>query len=483
MPFPKDFLWGGAFASAQFEGGWDADGKVPSIQDYVRGSSVGKDRAFCAQLHQEAYYPSHDAVDFYHHVDEDLGLLAGMGFTCLRLSVAWSRVFKDAECLVPNEDGLAFYDHIFDECERLGMTPVITINHFDMPMEIACKNQGFLSRSTIDLFMRFASLLMKRYQGKVRYWLPFNEINFGIMPLGAFKAQGIVPPQVAASGEWHPSHNLPVSLADRMQALHHQFVASAQVAKLAHQIDPENQVGCMIGHVTQYPLTCDPRDVLACQENDRFINKFCGDVLARGSYPSYINAWMRTKGVEIKQEPEDAQLLKENTIDFYAFSYYMTNCISEQYVGEHVDGNLIGGLKNPHLETSEWGWQVDPRGLRYTINELQDRYELPLMVVENGLGARDELSADGHIHDQYRIAYLRDHIREMRQAVEEGADVIGYTAWSPIDSVSASTGQMSKRYGMIYVNRDDEGAGDMSRIKKDSYAWYRQCIESNGEAL
>lgn len=483
MPFPKDFLWGGAFASAQFEGAWDAGGKVPSIQDFVRGSSAGKDRAFSARLHEGVYYPSHRAVDFYHHVDEDLSLLAGMGFACLRLSIAWARIFKDAKCLVPNEEGLAFYNHIFDECGRLGMTPVVTINHFDIPMEIACKNQGFLSRSTIDLYMRFVKLIMERYRGKVRHWLPFNEINFGMMPMGAFKAQGIVPPEVAASGEWHPSHNLPVSLNDRMQALHHQFVASAQVVKLAHEIDPGNRVGCMIGHITQYPLTCDPCDVLACQENDRLINKFCGDVLARGSYPPYIRAWMSKNDVEIVEDPQDVQLIKENTIDFYAFSYYMTNCISEQFAGERVDGNLIGGLKNPHLETSEWGWQVDPCGLRFTLHELQDRYGLPLMVVENGLGARDQVSADGCIHDPYRIAYLRDHIREMRRAVDEGANVIGYTAWSPIDSVSASTGQMSKRYGMVYVDRDDEGNGDMARIKKDSYAWYRRCIESNGEAL
>ena len=482
MGFPNGFVWGGALAAAQFEGVWQADGKLPSIQDHVCGCEAGGERMFSAVLHPEAYYPSHNAVDFYHHVDEDLALLAGMGFTCLRMSIAWPRFFKDAACLVPNEEGIAFYEHVFDVCAHYGMEPIVTINHFDMPLEIACAHQGFLSRETIELFMRFAELAMRRFKGKVRYWLPLNEINFGMMPLGAFKAQGIVPKEIACSDEWFPSHSFPVSLQDRMQALHHQLVASALVAKLAHEIDPENRVGCMIGHVTQYPLSCDPLDMLACQENDRLINKFCGDVLVRGAYPPYIRAWMRSNGVEIAEEPGDAQLLAENTVDFYAFSYYMTNCISAKYVGERVDGNLIGGLKNPHLQASEWGWQVDPEGLRYTIHELQDRYEVPLMVVENGLGARDVVEADG-IHDHYRIDYMRTHIAQMRRAIEEGADVIGYTAWSPIDSVSASTGQMSKRYGMVYVDRDDAGGGDMRRIRKDSYDWYRTCIESNGAML
>lgn len=482
MGFPKGFLWGGALASSQLEGGWQEDGKLPSIQDYVCGCQAGGERMFSAVLHPEAYYPSHTAVDFYHHVDEDLELLAGMGFTCLRLSLAWTRFFKDDACAVPNEAGIAFYDHIFDECARLGMEPIVTINHFDMPMGIACKNQGFLSRDTVDVYMLFAELALRRFRGKVRYWLPFNEINFGMIPLGAFKAQGIIPPNVAASDGWCASHAFPVSLQDRMQALHHQFVASALVLKLAHEIDSKNRVGCMIGYVTQYPLTCDPGDMLACQENDRLINKFSGDVLVRGAYPSYIRAWLREQGVKIDERPGDAELIAEHTVDFYAFSYYMSNCISKKFVGDRVDGNLIGGLKNPHLKSSEWGWQVDPQGLRYTIHELEDRYGIPLMVVENGLGARDVVHEDG-IHDQYRIDYLREHIKQMRQAIDEGSDLIGYTAWSPIDSVSASTGQMSKRYGMVYVNRDDEGNGDLRRIPKDSYAWYRDCITSNGAVL
>lgn len=483
MPFPRNFLWGGASAAPQIEGGWSEGGRTPSIQDYVRGCETGGKRMFNPVLHGDVFYPSHDAVDFYHHAEEDIRLLAGMGCTCYRMSVSWSRVFRDEDCRVPNGEGLAFYDRIVDACERYGIQLVVTLNHFDMPMSLASRYRGFLSREMIEAYLRYAGLIIQRYRGRIRYWLPFNEINFGIMPIGAFKAEGIVPERCAREDTWTEAHTFPVCLQDRMQALHHQFVASALTSKLAKKIDAGNRVGCMIGHITQYPLTCDPKDVLACQENDRLLNKFCGDVLVRGAYPAYIDAWMRSKGVSIAQEPGDKTLLAENPVDFYAFSYYMTNCISAKNAGERVDGNLMGGLKNPYLQASEWGWQVDPDGLRYTINQLNDRYGVPLMVVENGLGAVDEVSEDGCIHDPYRIEYLREHIRAMRTAVEEGANVIGYTAWSPIDSVSSSTGQMSKRYGMVYVNRHDDGSGDFSRMPKDSYCWYKHCIESNGQEL
>lgn len=483
MPFPDGFLWGGATAAAQVEGAWRAGGKQPSIQDRVRGCGAGEKRMFNPVPHQDAYYPSHEAVDFAGHVDEDLALMAEMGFTCYRMSIAWSRVFSDDECRVPNEEGLAFYDRIIDRCVALGMQPMATISHFDMPLALACAHRGFVDRACIDAYRRFAELLLRRYRGRVRYWLPFNEINFGIMPMGAFKAQGIVPRELAGADRWTPSSAIGATLAEQVQALHHQFVASAQAVALAHAIDPDNRVGCMIGHITQYPLTCDPADVLACQENDRLLNKFCGDVLVRGTYPAYMRAWMEKRGVAPTMESGDEELLAAHTVDFYAFSYYMTNCISARDAGERVGGNLMGGLKNPYLSASAWGWQVDPQGLRYTIHQLSDRYTVPLMVVENGLGARDEMAQDGCIHDDYRIAYLRDHIVEMCRAVEEGADVMGYTAWSPIDSVSSSTGQMSKRYGMVYVDRHDDGSGTGERIRKDSFAWYRRCIRSNGADL
>lgn len=483
MGFPKGFLWGGATAAAQFEGGWRSGGKGESLQDHVTGCAPGGKRLFNAVIHPDTYYPSHYAVDHASHIEEDLALLAEMGCTCYRMSISWSRIFPHGDDDYPNEEGLRFYDHIFQTCERYKMEPVVTINHFDMPWELVRRYGGFLNREVIDLYLRYARVLFERYRGRVRKWLPFNEINFGVLPMGAFKAEGLVPPALREVDQWTPVDELGIPLRDRIQALHHQLVASALTVQIAHDIDPLNQVGCMIGYITKYPLTCSPEDMLACQHDDRFMNRLCSDVLVKGAYPAFALAWFEREGITPVEKFGDDEVLRENAVDFYAFSYYMSNCATAKAEVERVDGNLLGGARNPYLSASEWGWQVDPDGLRYTINELQDRYGIPMMVVENGLGAPDVVEDDGSIHDAYRIDYLRSHIKAMRDAVDDGANVIGYTAWSPIDSVSSSTGQMSKRYGMVYVDRDDGGSGSGKRSKKDSFAWYQKVIASNGDDL
>lgn len=351
-----------------------------------------------------------------------------------------------------------------------------------MPWGIVTKYGGFLDRRTIDLFVRYAETVIRCFGDRVRYWLTFNEINFGVLQMGAFNSLGLIEKRMLKGADPVPKTELKAPLGKRIQALHHQFLASAMTVRKAHEIDPDLKVGCMLSHITQYPLTCDPEDMLETQRKDRILNKFAGDVMVRGAYPTYIRRLFEEEGICLKMQPEDVSVLQQGTVDFYAFSYYMTNCSTVRTDVERVNGNLMGGAKNPYLQTSEWGWQIDPVGLRYTLNQLWDRYEIPLMVVENGLGAIDRIE-NGQIHDSYRIDYFRRHIQALKEAVSDGVEVMGFTSWSPIDSVSAGTGEMRKRYGFVYVDRDDNGTGSFQRIKKDSFAWYKRCIETDGEVL
>lgn len=482
MAFPKSFLWGGAISANQCEGGWKEGGKGLTIQDFVKGGTASKPRMFTPVINENEYYPSHNAIDFYNKYVEDIALLGEMGFKCFRMSISWARIFPNGDDLEPNKEGLLFYENIFLECKKYNIEPIVTLSHFDIPWEIVKKYNGFLSRETIDIFVKYSKTVMKYYKGKVKYWLTFNEINFGVLEMGAYKSLGLINKEDLNSKEDIAKGDLKVSMQEQIQALHHQFLASAATVIAAHEIDPENKVGCMIGHITQYPLTCNPKDVLECQHKDRILNKFSGDVVVRGEYPSYIFRWLEENNINIEFKEGDIELLKAGVVDFYSFSYYMSNCVSVQDDVEEVSGNLMGGVKNPYLKASEWGWQIDPEGLRYTLNELWDRYRIPLMIVENGLGAPDKVE-DGKIHDTYRIDYMRDHIKAMDEAIADGVDLIGYTSWAPIDLVSASTGEMYKRYGFIYVNRHDDGTGDYKRIRKDSFYWYKKVIETNGEDL
>lgn len=473
--FPKDFLWGGATAANQIEGAWNTDGKGPSVPDMCTNGSRTNPKWVTTTLHSDKLYPSHEAIDFFHHYEEDIALFAELGFKCFRLSINWTRIFPTGMEEQPNEKGLLFYDQVFDCCKKYSIEPLVTISHYELPYALVEKYNGWEGREVIRFYENFCRTIFQRYKDKVKYWLTFNEINaaterFGSLALGTLK------------GFEGPAINAPFDIQLRFQALHHQFLASAKVVKYAHDHYPQFKMGSMLGCIATYAMTADPDDVLLNQRMMQKTNWYCADVQIRGAYPHYAKRLWADLGVALHVEPEDEKTLKEGTVDFHTFSYYMSSCVTT-HGGEETAGNIRSGIKNPYLKTSDWGWQIDPQGLRYMLNEIYGRYQIPLMVVENGLGAYDEKAPDGKIHDDYRIDYLRQHIQQMAEAIEDGVDLIGYTPWGCIDLVSASTGEMAKRYGFIYVNKFDDGTGDLSREKKDSFYWYKKVIATNGEDL
>lgn len=467
MDFPQNFLWGGALSANQCEGAYNEGGKGLSIQDIMPRGVVGP----------AVQGPTPDnlkllGTDFYHRYKEDIALLAGMGFRVLRLSIAWSRIFPNGDDPEPNEEGLAFYDRVFDECLRHGIQPMVTLSHYETPLHLAKVYDGWRSRKMIGFFERYCRTVFARYRSKVRYWMGFNEIN----SLWRFPLLG--------AGVMTPADQL--TLADRYQIAHHELVASALAAKLLHEMIPGAQMGCMVLGALSYPMSPRPEDMLAMQQADRQVMFFC-DVLARGYYPAYVQKLWQEQGIRPQMEPGDEELL-HNTVDYISFSYYMSKCAAaDPSLYPSGQGNLLAGLRNPYLKESEWGWQIDPQGLRYTLNYFYDRYQKPLFIAENGLGAQDKLVAnsDGSwtVHDDYRIDYLSQHLRAVGEAIAEGVDVMGYAAWGCIDLVSASTAQMKKRYGFVYVDRNDDGSGTLARYKKDSYEWYRRVIAANGSNL
>lgn len=465
--FPENFLWGGAVAANQCEGAYDEGGKGLSVQDVLPRGLRG----------ERTEAPTQDnlklkGIDFYHRYKEDIRMFAEMGFKVLRTSIAWSRIFPSGDEENPNEEGLQFYDSLFDECHKYGIEPLVTISHYETPLGLAQKYDGWRSRKLIGFFERYCRTIFSRYKDKVKYWLTFNEINSLLH--APFMSGGILTPPEK------------LSEADLYQAVHHELVASALAVKIGHELMPGAQIGCMILGITVYPLTPDPQDVIAAMQKDRETMMFA-DIHARGRYPAYLLNYFEEHDIRIRMEPQDEEILK-NTVDFISFSYYSSICETvHPELGESTGGNLSRGYKNPYLKASEWGWQIDPMGLRYTLNKLYDRYELPLFIVENGLGAADELiqTDDGEktVLDDYRIDYLRQHLLQVREAIHDGVEVMGYTSWGCIDLVSASTAQMSKRYGYIYVDRNDDGTGTLERCRKKSFWWYKKIIESNGEAL
>ena len=466
MTFPANFLWGGAVAANQCEGAYDEDGKGWSTQDLAPKGVVGA----------ITDHPTEDnlklkGIDFYHRYREDIAMLAEMGFSVFRFSIAWSRIFPNGDEETPNEAGLAFYDQLIDECRRHGMEPLVTLSHYETPYHLAKTYDGWCSRKMIDFFKRYVNTVMERYKGKVHYWLTFNEIN------------SILHNPYLSGGILTPKEQL--SKSDLYQAIHHELVASALVTKMAHEIDPDNKVGCMVIGIPSYPLTPNPDDVIANMEQDRH-NLYFTDVQARGAYPKYLNRYFKENGIQIQMEEGDEEILK-NSVDFISFSYYMSTCgCADPDAHPQAAGNIIPGVANPYLRSSQWGWQIDPKGLRYLLNQFYDRYQKPLFIVENGLGARDELiEKDGvlTVEDDYRIEYMREHLLQVEEAIEDGVEVLGYTSWGCIDLVSASTAQMSKRYGFIYVDRNDDGSGSMTRYRKKSFYWYRDVIASNGVSL
>jgi len=475
--FSKDFLWGGAVAANQCEGAWKEGGKGPSCADMCTGGSHTNSKRITGTIEEGTFYPSHEAIDFYHRYKEDIALFAEMGFKTFRFSIAWTRIFPTGMEGEPNEAGLAFYDDVISECLKCHIEPLVTISHYEMPFALTEKCNGWASRECIDLFVKYAKVLFNRYKGKVKYWLTFNEINAGTLPFGGYLSLGILN---EGTTEFKNQVDDPML---RFQGLHHQFVASALAVQAGHQIDPECKIGCMIAYMTIYPYTCNPDDILLAQKQSNLQNNFCGDVQVRGEYPYFAKRYFEENNIRIHMEDGDLEILKKGCVDYYTFSYYMTNCTGTNPDQARTFGNLTGGLKNPYLEASDWGWQIDPKGLRYALNEIYGRYQIPLMIVENGLGAYDKIEEDGTIQDDYRIDYLRGHIAQMGEAIKDGVDLIGYTPWGCIDLVSASTGEMAKRYGFIYVDKYDDGTGDLSRKKKKSFVWYKKIIESDGDCL
>ncbi len=473
----KDFLWGGATAANQLEGAWDVDGKGPSVSDMCTNGSAKAPKWVTRTIRPDRLYPSHEAIDFYHHYEEDIALFAEMGFKCFRMSINWTRIFPTGMELEPNEKGLEFYDKVFDCCKAHKIEPLVTISHYELPYALVEKYNGWEGREVIDCFVRYCKAIFERYQDKVKLWLTFNEINSSTMPMGAILNTGTI------RGFEGPTTAVPDNKQQRYQALHHMFLASALAVKYAHEHYPQFKIGDMNLFATSYPLTPNPDDVLANQRHFNMMNWFCSDVQVRGAYPFYAQRFFDENGIVLKTEPGDDEILKEGRVDFYTCSYYLSNCISAEQGAKSTGDNIISGATNPYLKSSDWGWQIDPKGLRWSLNEIYARYGIPMMVVENGLGAYDQKGADGMVHDSYRIDYLRQHIEQMKEAVKDGVDLMGYTPWGCIDLVSASTGEMAKRYGFIYVNKFDDGTGDLSRERKESFFWYKKVIESNGEIL
>jgi len=477
MSLPKNFLWGGAVAAHQLEGGWNLDGRGPSVSDVLTGGAHGVPRKITDGIIEGEWYPNHNGIDFYHKYKEDIAYFGEMGFKCFRTSISWSRIFPNGDEKEPNQAGLKFYDDMFDEMHKYGIEPVITLSHFEMPYYLAKEYGGWINRKLVDFFVNYAVTVMKHYKDKVKYWMTFNEINnqantstdiFGWTNSG-IKFSEFKDPKKAL-----------------YQAVHHELLASALTVKKGHEINPDFKIGCMCSFVPYYPYSCNPDDVIICAESmhERF---YYADVHCRGHYSSFAKKQWEREGNAPVMEPEDEKILAEGKVDYLGFSYYMSNAV--QAKAKEMDSNVVDGgnkysIKNPYVKASDWGWQIDPVGLRYSLLTLYERYEIPLFIVENGFGAIDKLEEDNTCDDSYRIDYLKAHIQEMKKAVEiDGVDLIGYTPWGCIDVVSFTTGELKKRYGFIYVDLNDDGTGTGNRYKKKSFEWYKKVIATNGEEL
>ena len=481
MTFPKGFLWGGATAANQLEGAYNEGGKGLSIFDMVqfvpkeeRANEIEMDIKSKKELEDLLAgtvgdnFPKRRGIDFYHRYKEDIALFAEMGFKTFRMSISWPRIFPNGDETEPNEEGLAFYDNVFDELLKYGIEPLVTLSHYEIPLALVQKYNGWADRRVVEFFVHYAETVFNRYKGKVKYWLTFNEINVSTM--SPYIGSGVLIDEVENKEE------------TVYQALHHQFVASARAVKACHEMIPDALIGCMLARMEVYPETCSPDDVLEALKEDQ-MNLFFTDVQVRGYYPSYMLSYFEENDIKIDMLPGDEEILLQHTVDYLSFSYYMSMVASGAPGKKKEKGNFFSGVKNPYLESSDWGWQIDPKGLRITLKKMYDRYQVPLFIVENGLGAYDKVEEDGSINDDYRIDYMRAHIEQMKEAIKEGVDLIGYTSWGCIDLISASTSEMSKRYGFIYVDQDDYGNGTLERSKKKSFDWYKQVITTNGEEL
>ncbi|MDQ0223207.1 family 1 glycosylhydrolase [Streptococcus moroccensis] len=469
MELPKDFLWGGALAANQCEGSFDTDGKGLSIMDvFTKGDKNSKRRVTNGVLTGEIY-PNHWGNHFYVNYQEDIELMAEMGFKCLRLSIAWSRIFPKGDEVSPNEEGLAFYESVFKLLKKHRIEPIVTLSHYEMPLHLVTEYGSWRNRKLIHFFEHYCRVVMTRFKPYVKYWITFNELN-------AIEFMPYFPAGLIFEDSENPQEVI-------YQSGHHILLASAKAVQVAHEVNPENKVGCMALFGMNYPRTCHPEDVLKAENVN---NDFLGliDVQVRGYYSRRQLRKYQSLGIDIAISEEDKVVLKAGKVDFCSFSYYMSLVQGEDRPGENeVKGNMVAGLENPYLKNNEWGWQIDSIGLRTTLNYLYNRYQIPLFIVENGLGAEDIL-VDDHVNDSYRISYFENHLKEMKKAViEDAVDLMGYTAWGCIDLVSAGTGEMKKRYGLVYVDADDYGQGSFKRYRKDSFYWYKETIETNGNNL
>ncbi|GHU43617.1 6-phospho-beta-glucosidase [Clostridia bacterium] len=468
--FPDNFLWGGATAANQIEGAYHEGGKGDTIADVLPGGKIRLkwllgEGSLIPDTNKYSY-PNHEAIDFYHRYKEDIALFAEMGFRCFRMSISWARIFPRGDEDSPNEEGLAFYDRVFDELKKYGIEPVVTMSHYETPLFLVKEYGGWRSRKLIGFFEHYAKVLFARYKDKVKYWMTFNEIN------GAF----FMPIQgLGFSMEDGPERKQAI-----FQGLHHQFVASALAVIACHEMIPDAKIGCMTLADTIYPYSCNPADVLYAQKEEELSNYYCMDVQVRGEYPSFSERIWREQGVTLVTRDEDFVIIAKGHVDYIALSYYRSRTEKADKSGaETAGGDMVMGVRNPYLKTNDWGWEVDPVGLRVVLNQFYQRYRLPLFIVENGLGAVDVVEEDGSIHDDYRVDYLSSHIEAAADAIADGVDLMGYTPWGCIDLVSASTGQYSKRYGFIYVDKQDDGSGSGARMRKDSFYWYQGMIRTN----
>ena len=465
----KDFLWGGAVSANQCEGAFDAGGKGLSTADVTTSGGLGLPRKQTGEVMAGLYYPSHKAIDFYHRFREDIALFAEMGFKCFRTSINWSRIFPKGDEEKPNEAGLAFYDELFDECLRFNIEPVVTLSHYETPLHLVNEYGSWRDRRLVDFFENYCDAVFRRYKDKVKYWMTFNELN--VIILHPAMTSGIV----IRPGESFDSVVY--------QAAHHQLVASAKAVRLGRRINPDFRIGMMMLYPTFYAESCDPGDQLVAMKaiDDHY---YFSDVQARGFYSEKARKKLSAKGITLDIQPGDEEILREGIVDFTGFSYYNSNVATARPDAGFTGGNMLNSVKNSFLQESEWGWAIDPTGLRIALNNLYDRYQIPVFIVENGLGAVDKVEPDGSIHDDYRIEYLKSHVEAIKAAVlEDGVDCMGYLPWGCIDLISASTGEMKKRYGFIHVDLDDKGEGSMNRSRKDSFHWYKRCIASGGDSI
>lgn len=463
-PFPQGFLWGASTSAYQVEGANLTDGKGPSVQDVKRVPPGTSELDVCA--------------DHYHRYQEDIALMAEMGFKEYRFSIAWSRILPEGTGRI-NPDGIAFYDRLIDACIQRGIEPFVTIFHFDLPAALQEKG-GWSRRETADAFVAYCRVLFEHYGDRVKYWLTINEQNMLTLVGNAIGTSDL--PEGSSR------------IREIYQQNHHMLLAQARAMKLLHEMLPGAKIGPAPNISLVYPKTCSPEDVLAAQNFNALRNWLYLDMAAWGVYNPIVSAWLEQQDALPDVQPGDMEIMRSAHPDFLALNYYGSTTV-EASDGTEVDagdrpakGARVGvpGLycltDNGHLPVTQFGWEIDPQGFRATLREVYTRYHLPIMVTENGLGAHDRLEEDGSVHDSYRIDYLRDHIRQMQLAISDGCEIMGYSPWSAIDLVSTHEG-FEKRYGFIYVNRGEFDLRDMKRYKKDSFYWYQKVIASNGSDL